>query len=181
MSPTLFAILLFCAVLHLGCHSTPKPPEDAAARQAREARTEADRIERARRAEANRQLPEGWLHGTLTANDGTVLPFRIEKKRAWGGSATGGVAAKHPNGEVFRGTYTGILPSAHGRSYVRLPNGQSAWVNTTAHSNTANAIATLTGDKGTFIQLSLTILAGFTPHGIGGGEDNKGNSYQVQF
>lgn len=173
-----------CTLLFLGCRTSE--PESPAALQAREEKQVAARAERARRDELNRQLPDGWIHGTLTASDGTVLPFRIEKKRAWRGHATGGVAAKHPNGEVFRGTYAGILPRSHGHvdwTTGPSPNGITRFHSANIHTQgqNASAIASLTGDKGTVIQLSLTILAGFRPHGIGGGQDNKGIGYQVQF
>lgn len=158
-------------------HTTPQ--EQAAREQLAQQRRQEAATRRA--ALPPRDPSDGWLRGSLTASDGTRLDFRIEKKRARGGSATGGVVALHPNGERFTGTYTGILPSATGRSYVQLPSGQWAWVNTRMQSNTANAIATLSNTNGTTIQLSLTILAGFTPHGIGGGQDNRGVTYQVQF
>lgn len=132
---------------------------------------------------ASRDPSESWLPGQITSlSDGVTLPFRIEKKFAWGGSATGGVAATHPDtGERFTGTYSAILPSSHGTGRLYSPSTGWATAQTTQRSQTANAIATLKGDKGTVIQLELQIQSGFRPHGIGSGSDNQNRRYQVQF
>lgn len=125
----------------------------------------------------------GWIPGTLTCvDDGTVMPFRIQKKWAFGGSATGGVWATNAvTREQFSGQYTAIIPRAFG--YARAVNsyGQSATAYGTARSGTANAAASLKGDKGTVISLEMDIATGWSPHGIGGGNDNKKRTYRVQF
>jgi hypothetical protein len=136
-----------------------------------------------RAAPLPRDPTQDWLKGKLTClQDGSVLEFRIQKKFAWGGSATGGVAAIHPKtGERFTGQYTAMMQSSDGHSQLILPSGRSVYGNTHVVSRNANAIASLSSTNGTTIQLSMEILAGFTPHGIGQGQDNTGRQYQVQF
>jgi len=127
---------------------------------------------------------ESWLPGTLTRSDAVKLSFRIEKKFARRGRAEGGVAATDTaSGEKFRGTYVGLMEAGRFRSgqirdSVGFPVGTS---NSYESSRNATAISTLKGDQGTVIQLTLQIVAGWSPHGIGSGTDNKGRTYQVQF
>lgn len=169
-------LLYALCVLLTSCASTPETPE------ARVARRQADQQKRTEHAKT-KDPTDGWLKGTLTClADGTAMPFRIEKKMAWGGSATGGVAATHPvTSERFTGQYTGILPSSRGTAQLHTPSGRWLYGNYQETGRNANAVATLTGDKGTVIQLEMQILAGWTPHGIGSGADNRGQRYQVQF
>lgn len=123
-----------------------------------------------------------WIKGTLTClDDGAVLPFRIQKKWAWGGSASGGVAATHPaTGERFQGQYTALLQASRSHATI-YSGGQWAYANTHQTSRNANTIASLTGDRGTVIHIQMEILAGWSPHGIGTGRDNTNRHYQVQF
>ena len=159
--------LVLCALCALltACATTPETSESRAARS------------------PSKDPSESWLKGTMTClADGATCPFRIEKKMAWGGSATGGVAATHPvTGERFKGQYTGILPSSRGSAQFRTPAGGTFYGNYQETGRNANAVATLNGDKGTVIQLQMQILAGWTPHGIGSGTDNQGRRYQLQF
>lgn len=132
--------------------------------------------------EAPRDESEGWIKGSLTSlEDGTRYEFRIQKKMAWGGSATGGVVAIHPGTKArLTGQYTGMLQSSHATAFAMNSSRQwaSGWATET--SRNANAFASLTGD-GLAIQLRLEIMSGFSPHGMGEGLDNHGHHYQVQF
>src|SRR5687768_3657635 len=112
-----------------------------------------------------------WIKGTLTClESGAVLSFRIQKKMAWGGSATGGVVSINPaTNERFNGQYTGMIESGRVHSSA---TGSVRW-----QSEMANAVATLNDQKGTVIQLRMQIHAGWSPHGIGDGIDNHGNHY----
>jgi hypothetical protein len=131
-----------------------------------------------------------WIKGTLTClESGTALSFRIQKKMAWGGSATGGVVAINPTtNERFSGQYTGMMESGHiNSSATATAWGSGGYATGSAtgftrwQSEMANAAATLNDQKGTVIQLRMQIHAGWSPHGIGDGIDNHGNHYQVQF
>lgn len=131
-----------------------------------------------------------WIKGTLTClENGAALSFRIQKKMAWGGSATGGVVAINPTtNERFSGQYTGMMESGriHG-SATATAWGSGGYATGSAtgfahwQSEMANAAATLNDQKGTVIQVRMQIHAGWSPHGIGEGIDNHGNHYQVQF
>lgn len=132
--------------------------------------------------EAPRDESEGWIKGSLTSlEDGTRYEFRIQKKMAWGGSATGGVVAIHPETKArLSGQYTAMLQSSRAAAFAMNSSRQwaSGWATET--SRNANAFASLTGVD-LAIQLRLEIMSGFSPHGMGEGIDNHGHHYQVQF
>jgi hypothetical protein len=131
----------------------------------------------------------GWLVGTLTCSDGNVLNFLIQKKMVIGGSASGGVYATNTvTGKEFEGQYTGIMDSGSSRGWATGSAwGSGGYATGTAESygrwqsEIANTQAFLNNNKGTIIQLRLQIHAGWIPHGFGGGRDNHGKDYQVQF
>ena len=164
-------LLISCALWLPACAHRERRPER---------RPEAPRVQKPRADPS-----EGWIHGKLTrSSDGATLSFRIEKKMVRFGRARGGVAALgDPDGEIFRGTYDGVMESGRtGFGQIQDTHGRPLGsVRTYEHSNNANAIATLTGSNVTIILLSMQILAGMSPHGIGTGSDNKGRQYQVQF
>jgi len=112
-------------------------------------------------------------------DDATILGFEIE--RSYG---TGEMRATNPKtGEKFQGQYTGTY-NGGGMSTSQVTNwqtGQSATVNTFHRPTSANAGGVLIGDKGTVIEIFLTIRPGLVPKGHGTGQDNKGRRYQVQF
>lgn len=132
--------------------------------------------------EVPRDESDGWIKGTLISlEDGTHYEFRIQKKMAWGGSATGGVVAINPTTkERLAGQYTGMMQSSRANAFAMNSSGQwaSGWA--TATSRNANAFASLTGGD-VSIQLRMEIMSGFSPHGMGEGLDNHGHHYQVQF
>lgn len=132
---------------------------------------------------------DGWIHGSLTCvEDGTSYSFRIQKKIAWGGSATGGVVALK-EGTRLSGQYTGILPGGRSSAWANASGwnsrGDYASANASAfatwRSTVANAQGTLTDGDGTMIQIAMQIQSGWSPHGIGQGVDNKGRRYTLQF
>jgi hypothetical protein len=133
---------------------------------------------------------EHWIKGTLSClENGSVLSFRIQKKMAWGGSATGGVVAINSiTGQRFTGQYTGMMDSGHINSWANADawgTGGYATASATGYthwqSEMANAAATLTDQSTNIIQLQMQIHAGWSPHGIGRGIDNQGRHYQLQF
>jgi hypothetical protein len=132
-------------------------------------------------------LPDNWLKGTLTAGDGTAFQFRFEQKFVWGGASRGGVAAVNPQtGERFSGQYNAMFGRSTGRATWLTPTGpyggaQLRSANVYQNDQTGTAIATLTGDKGTIIQIEMQVTRGLIQHGIGSGTDNNGQKYQVQF
>lgn len=107
------------------------------------------------------ETTSGWLPGSLTClQDSVVLPFKIQRAYAYGGSGGAGVAASNPQtGEQFTGQYVAI---------IKAPSLYQA---------TANLI----GDQSNVIELNFTIRAGWRPHGTGTGKDNRGRKYQLQF
>lgn len=140
--------------------------------------------------EAARDPTDGWIKGTMTRlEDGAVYSFRIQKKLAFGGSATGGVAAIPPDhGSRLTGQYTGILESGHANTWGQATawgSGGSATAQgssfTRWQSHTANTQASLTDGKGLVIQIRMLIQAGWSPHGMGEGFDNQGRHYQITF
>ena len=134
----------------------------------------------------------GMLPGTIYSQNGKTLQFEIEKARRSGAVA----AFDASTGERFSGTYVGILQRSTGFS-SGFANGQtnfsgngvvgtatstaSGFGFSSAGSNIANATAYLNGDKGTVLNCEMQIEAGFSPHGIGGCIDNKGEKYRLQF
>jgi hypothetical protein len=135
---------------------------------------------------------DGWIKGTMTRlEDGATFSFRIQKKWAFGGSATGGVAAIGES-ETYRGQYTGILPGGSANTWgqsTATAYGSGGWATANAsgsshtqwQSRTANAQASMTDSNGTAIHVQMTIQAGFSPHGLGQGIDNQGRHYQITF
>ena len=88
--------------------------------------------------------------------------MQIEKKFVIGGSAAGGIAAQNPKtGEQLEGQYTGMLQTLGTAGNVQFK------------SRTANAQATLVGDKGTAISFEMQIMTGWVPHGFGQGTDGQ--------
>lgn len=166
------AVLSACSVLALflaGCASAPSAPQQG---------------------EASRDPSDRWIKGNMTRlEDGVVYSFRIQKKLAFGGSATGGVAAIHPSGGPrLAGQYTGMMASGHANSWAQASAwGSGGWATaqgsgyTRWQSETANAQATLTDDQGLAIQIRMLIKAGLMPHGMGEGLDNQGRHYQITF
>jgi hypothetical protein len=177
--------LMFCFT---GCALFPEPsPEEtrtrAEARAAERSIEVQKQIEREKREE--RSKTESWLKGRLTSlADGTVLPMRIEKVWVFGQSGNGGISATHPKTEEkFTGRYSAVMQGGvSGSANIVNMYGQQVG---TAHygerGRNASAVATLTGDKGTIIQLQMQIVSGWSPHGVGNGTDNKGNQYQLDF
>lgn len=135
--------------------------------------------------------PKTWLVGSLTRmEDGNVMEFRIQTAMAIGGSATAGVMAVDPvTTNHFTGQYVGIMNSGSSSSIsgmdAEFSNGNSAFYSSTTNhrwqSDNANTRATLNDGHGTVIRLRMTIHAGWVPHGMGEGIDNKGNHYEVMF
>jgi len=179
---------LVCMLPIIGCQThgdmSPEEVEMRTNRRAfaaeQKAREQAERAER----EEKRRI-ESWLHGTLTClADGSRLPVRMEKVWAFRGSGKGGMTASHPKtGEVFKGQYTAITQGGgSGMGTVTGMAGQPiGTMRVQSPSRNAAAVVTLSGDKGTFIQLQMQIVAGATPHGIGNGSDNFGNQYTLEF
>lgn len=139
---------------------------------------------------SGRHPSDGWIRGTMTClEDGTVYSFRIQKKFAFGGSASGGVVALHPDGRTrLAGQYTGAL-----NAFGSFQTDTASATRTTADGKetqsakteswqlrTANAQAVLAG-AGRTIQLRLLIHAGLMPHGTGEGRGNDGKHYAIQF
>jgi hypothetical protein len=183
-----FLVSLTFLVFIPGCALFPETsPEE------RQARAEANAARRAVEVQAQIEREkreamaktEGWIPGELTSlADGTQLPFRIEKIWAWGGSGSGGVAATNPKtGEQFTGTYSAIREGDRsGTAFVSGRYGQPLGTATySERGRNASGVATLTGDKGTVIQLDMQIISGWSPHGVGSGADNRGNRYQLSF
>lgn len=141
-------------------------------------------------AGTSRDPSDGWIQGTMTClEDGAIYSFRIQKKFALGGSASGGVVAIRLDDQTrLTGQYTGAL-NAFGSvqtetsSHIQVTpatvdtqaSGTGGW-----QLHTANASAVLAGG-GRTIQLRLLIHAGFAPHGTGEGHGNDGKHYAVQF
>lgn len=126
--------------------------------------------------------PHTWLKGTMVSSDGSQFEFRIQKKFAWGGSATGGVWASNLlTGECLSGQYTAILPRSVRTAHAYSSSG--SWATAFGHTQgrNANAVASLTHPQGRIVQIRMEILAGLSPHGIGQGADQDGNTYTVQF
>jgi len=109
--------------------------------------------------------------------DGKILPAQAEIS-----SGSGKLTATDPvTGEVFDGRYTAIQETT--TSQVTRPGflfddetGQEVKT-----SDVAQASAILVGNKGTVINIKMTVKAGSPPIAYGEGTDNKGNKYNVQF
>ncbi len=182
-------ILLVCGLLIQNSCVSPdqRSPDEIQTRINRKvfeaeqkAREQAERSDR----EAKRRT-DGWLAGKLTClADGTVLPLRVEKVWAFGGSSSGGITATHPKtGETLNGRYTAIRQGDRsGTATVTSTFGQPIGT-AQVHEKGRNsaAVATLTGNLGTIIQVQMQIISGWSPHGVGTGNDNKGNQYQLEF
>ena len=160
----LFCLLFLTAILITGCASSPTTSTVAASHR-------------------------GWLIGKLTSSDGQVMDFLIQKRRVLNGSASGGVYATNAvTGQSFEGQYTGIMQGGFSQSWstasawgtggsaTATGQGWGQW-----QSAVANTQAFLSDGKGTVINLRMEIRAGWIPHGFGGGRDNHGTDYQVQF
>lgn len=166
------SFLLLIAALLSGCASNPTPVSTEPSASAGDP-------------------SDGWIHGSLSClEDGTVYSFRIQKKIAWGGSATGGIVALNSTPRArFSGQYTGILPGGRANAWANASawdsNGGYASANTSSfstwRSTVANAEGTMADGSGTLIQIAMQINAGWSPHGIGQGIDNKGRHYSIQF
>ncbi len=162
-------LIPLCLLFVAGCASAPTAPQQG---------------------QAPRDPSDGWIKGTMTRlEDGVVYSFRIQKKFAFGGSATGGVAAIHPSGGPrLAGQYTGMMASGHANSWGEASAwGSGGWATaqgsgfTRWQSETANAQATLNDGQGLVIQIRMLIHAGWSPHGMGEGLDNQGRHYQITF
>jgi hypothetical protein len=121
--------------------------------------------------------------------DGVVLPMKIETSYGHGE-----IRCHNPaTGEHFEGTYSGVSGGAVGISSssatgsVYSTSGESAFGSAqgttvgSVSSRTANAIATMVGDRGTVLDCSMVIQRGPRPHGMGSCEDNHGRQYRLQF
>jgi len=118
----------------------------------------------------------------ISLKDGNVLEMGIQKiwlKRQ------GKILAKNiKTEEIFSGDYMAFVENKSGAivGTTFSQNGSSNFVApTNQHSNLAQAQATLLGDKQTILQCNFTIQGGFSPHGMGNCEDNKGEKYSLQF
>lgn len=109
--------------------------------------------------------------------EGVVLPMQIETSRGHGK-----ITCVHPKtGERFEGTYSGVSSGSVGVGFLVSSGGQSATALGSASSMTANAIATMIGNKGTVLDCIMDIQKGIRPHGLGTCKDNNGGQYRLQF
>ncbi len=109
--------------------------------------------------------------------EGVVLPMQIETSRGHGK-----ITSVHPKtGERFEGTYSGVSSGSVGVGFLASGGGQSAAALGSVSSTTANAIATMIGDKGTVLDCIMDIQKGIRPHGLGTCKDNNGSQYRLQF
>ena len=112
--------------------------------------------------------------------DGKTLPMEIEITVA--SHPTGKMTATDPvTNERFNGTYTCMVeqkmvsdsaPDFWGSHHVKT---------SVATSNVVQSVAVLIGDKGTVLNVKMSIRAGKRPVGFGDAEDNKNNKYTIQF
>ena len=109
--------------------------------------------------------------------EGVVLPMQIETSYGHGK-----IICVHPKtGERFDGTYSGVSSGSVGVGILTSGGGQSAAALGSVSSITANAIATMIGNKGTVLDCIMDIQKGIRPHGLGTCKDNNGNQYRLQF
>jgi hypothetical protein len=122
----------------------------------------------------------GMIPGNIYSTGGKILQFEIEKAHR-----TGAVKALDPaTGEKFVGAYSSVKEVVSGSSsaFVSGKAGfASGFGSASAASNIANATAFLKGDRGTMLNCSMLIQAGFSPSGIGDCTDNRGEKYKLQF
>lgn len=127
------------------------------------------------------------LSGNIVTDQGEVWPFEIEVARR-----KGKVTAQNPkSGEVFSGTYVGILQQQINRSSgffnMNGPDGSingSGFGNSRSTNSIAYAQAILQGNKGTTLTCDLQIEIGTVfrqPNGVGECTDNKKRKYRLQF
>jgi len=121
------------------------------------------------------------LGGRIVAlSDGRILPMQIELIPL--SQSTGRMMASDPaSGEILDGTYTALLSSSYTQQSRPGLFGDEHAGKSVQTNDTAQATATLVGNKGTVINLHMQIKVGNPPAGIGEGEDNKGKKYSVQF
>jgi hypothetical protein len=121
--------------------------------------------------------------------DGIVLPLEIETSYGFGEIR----CSNQKTGEHFEGTYSAVSEGAVGIAGSNVmgsaysSTGQSVRGSATGLSHaflqsmTANAIATMIGNRGTVLDCRMEIQKGFRPHGMGGCVDNAGKTYRLQF
>lgn len=122
----------------------------------------------------------GMIPGQIYSEQGKMLEFQIEKTRG-AGAVTAFDAA---TGEQYTGNYTAIREGVSGASTAIVQSGTGYVTGTSfgsATSNTANASAYLTGNKGSMLTCEMRIQAGLSPHGIGSCVDSRGGRYRLQF
>ncbi|MBU1853145.1 MAG: hypothetical protein KJ957_03765 [Candidatus Omnitrophica bacterium] len=135
--------------------------------------------------------PGEMLFGEIVSlSDGNTLPMQIEIIKI--SDVNGKMSAYNPKtGEDFQGKYSAIfekeIVDGFGSSTVTTDSGTrhgSRDKTTIKTSSTTEAAAVLIGDKGTVLDISMTMQTGNRKrdlHGHGKAKDNKGNKYQVRF
>lgn len=112
--------------------------------------------------------------------DGKTLPMEIELTPL--SSPSGKMTAVDPvTQERFAGTYTCMVETKTVNDAVPNFWGAQQVKTSVQMSNVVPGMAVLVGDKGTVLNIRMSIQAGRPPVGFGSAEDNKNNKYTLQF
>ncbi len=83
--------------------------------------------------------------------------------------------------ENFSGTYTCMVETKTVQDSRPTFFGDQQTKTSLELSDVVPGVAVLVGDKGTVLNIKMTIKAGNPPIGYGNAEDNKGKKYTLQF
>lgn len=99
-------------------------------------------------------------------------------------SGGGEITATGPDGEQFKGRYSTMAENmTTQQAFMKLVDRVSfeqGYGTVFGNQGKVDGVATMTGDKGTVIDMQYTYDKA-TGHGNGEGTDNKGNEYRVMF
>lgn len=99
-------------------------------------------------------------------------------------SGGGEMTGTGPDGEVFKGRYSTMAENmTTQQAFMKLVDRvafEQGYGTVFGNQGKVNGVATMTGDKGTVVDMQYTYDKA-TGHGSGEGTDNKGNEYRVLF
>ena len=111
--------------------------------------------------------------GTIySLDDGTMSPVEVRKDVIDGTIRFTNLKT----GEFFSGTY-----SKAGNNAADSQAMSAIAANPNLQAVSADAVAILTGNRGTILNCSLTLQDGYSHHGMGNCADKDGNSYRLTF
>jgi hypothetical protein len=116
----------------------------------------------------------------ICLSDGKTFPMEIQLSSI--SHPTGKMTATDPStSENFSGTYTCMVETKTIQDSRPTFLGAQETKTSLEVSDVVPGVAVLVGDKGTVLNIKMTIKAGNPPIGYGNAEDNKGKKYTIQF